>query len=142
MRIAFCCLILFLGFSCNGTLTEEQRKNFQKEKKEREIKQVKDDEVYKKAQEMGSELITFAEANGAKKASEKCSCTVKLVESGSDKMNKVEKILWEAYSSAGQSDINVQKNRTDIIIVSKPLMDESLKVWFVNLPKKQIILAL
>lgn len=134
-------LMLLILVGCGGSLSEKQRKAFKEEMKDREIKKLSEEEIYKQALDDGQSLMTQLE-NGltVEQAMKKCGCGISFIENENQDLTIIEKELFEAYQYNPKGTDNIQKE-DDWLIYSKPVVegDSLIGVWFIKFPKKGIV---
>ncbi len=134
-------LIFILFFTaCGGKLSDEDRKALREEMENREIKQVRDDEILLKAYEMASEMRTddsLIIATGS---------TRDIYDSEPDDPKLKE--LWEAYQAAFENEIlpedNIQRDYPENLIYTYPMIlsDSVFQMHVITIPRKSVILSL
>ncbi|WP_157493895.1 hypothetical protein [Fulvivirga imtechensis] len=145
MRIVVFCLILLIT-GCGGSLSDEQRKALKKEMENREIKKVSEEELFEKAYQLGREYVKQLRSTNSGAVAKKNNVRVRFADSNNAELPEKYKGIWEAYihAPAGtQLEDNVQQNG-DTLIYSVPVIEEEqLKgVWLIDIPKKNVVLAL
>ncbi len=134
-------LMLLILVGCGGSLSEKQRKAFKEEMKDREIKKLSEEEIYKQALDDGQSLMAqLVNGSTVEQAAHKCGCEISFIENENQELSKVERNLFEAYQYNPKGADNIQKE-DDWLIYSKPVLEgDSLRgVWFIKLPKKGIV---
>jgi hypothetical protein len=136
--------ILLMLVSCEGKLTDEQRKALKEEMKDREIKKVSEEQIFNKALEQGKTVM--ADLNSGKsidEATKLCACKISYIEGDNRTLSKVEKDLYDAYSYNPQETDNIQKDG-DLLIYSRPFVhgDSLSGIWFIKFEKRDIVMAL
>jgi hypothetical protein len=129
-------LILFLVFiSCNGKLTEEQKRKIREEREESQIKKISDADITEAAFAYGRTITGIIEKRDKSLNNKKLidslekAFEVEIISMKTDDstLRAVEKKVIEAYTSGGNSvtfSDNVQKMGKDSILYTKPLMRE------------------
>jgi hypothetical protein len=134
-------LIFILFFTaCGGKLSDDERKAFREEMENREIKQIRDDEILLKAYEMASEMRTndsLIEATGS---------TRDIYDAVPDDPKLKE--LWEAYQAAFENEIlpedNIQRDYPENLIYTYPMIlsDSVFQMHVITIPRKSVINSL
>lgn len=134
-------LLLSLVFSCNGSLSEEQRKALREEMEDREIKKVNENEIFRKALEIGREAATQAEVPTDLHV---FSATLR----DSLTLEETERKVLMAYAYAPDPtavEDNIQKQGLDSLIYSTYVFsqeDSVGKVLFVKMARAKVVLEL
>lgn len=131
--------IAFLGLlvlaSCNGKLSDEQKKKIREEREESKIKKISDADITEAAFAYGRKITDIIEHRDKTLSNQKLIDSLESVfhieiislQTNDSTLRAVEKQIIEAYTSGGNgvtlSD-NVQKMGKDSILYTKPLMQE------------------
>ena len=139
MQIFFC-LIILLTLGCSGSLSEDQRKAFREEMEDREIKKVNENEIFRKALEIGREMSAKDEPDNDIRI-----FSVALEDSLA--LNDIEKKVLMAYAYAPdpvQVEDNIQKQGLDSLIYSRYIMeaDSVGRILFIKMPRAKAVKAL
>mgnify|MGYP003580082105 CR=1 FL=1 len=149
--------VLMFCVSCEGKLSDEQRKQLRKAKKLQQIKVVTEAEITSAAMVQGQKILNALEKYG--KGPEKIdsiatatNATIRWLRPGTKNAKVIENQLIEAYlisAMSGGAQENVQKHGSDSLIYTKPVIDEmpdgSVQVngmWSIWLSKKEIVLSI
>jgi nitrous oxide reductase len=125
----------FVFISCNGKLTDEQKRKIREEREESQIKKISDADITEAAFEYGRTITDIIEKrdksltnkiliDSLEKAFEVEIISMKTDDST---LRAIEKKVIEAYTSDGNSATlsdNVQKVGKDSVLYTKPLMRE------------------
>lgn len=145
MRILFFCLIL-IGTGCGGSLSDEQRESFKKEMGSREIKKVSDEEIFEKAYELGKHYVKQLKGSKSASIARKHGIRVRFADSTASNLSEKHREILEAYVYAPEGtavEDNVQQNGDSLIYSSAVTEEGQLKgVWLIDIPRKNIVLAL
>jgi hypothetical protein len=150
-------LFVLILVSCNGKLTDEQKRKIREEREESQIKKISEADITEAAFHYGRTITDIIDkrdklmSNKALLDSLENAFGVEIISMQKDDptLRAVEKKVMEAYSSGGSTvplSDNVQKMGKDSILYTKPLMRElpNGSVTFTSamglrIPKKQII---
>jgi hypothetical protein len=131
--------LLFISFifliSCNGKLTDEQKRKIREEREESQIKKISDADITEAAFEYGRTITNIIEKRDKSLSNKKLidslekAFDVEIISMKTDDstLRAVEKKVIEAYTSGGNSvtlSDNVQKMGKDSVLYTKPLMRE------------------
>lgn len=145
MKYIYFLILVFTASACGGSLSEEQRKAFKNEMKDRKIKRVSDDDIYEKALEWGRLYVQNLNVSNMDSVAQANEVSIQYANQETADLSEVERKIFEAYSYATSAEIsdNVQKQGTDILYAN-PVMDSTAfqGVWFISIPKKKIVLDL
>lgn len=146
MRLILLFCTVFLFVRCGGSLSDEQRKAFKKEMEARQIKKVSEDEIFAKAFEMGRAYASHLNTGNADSIAKSNGVAITFADSLSSGLNEAQKSLLEAYKyTPNVSDLNDNvQSAGDTIIYSAPVVQNGALqgIWFIDIPKKKIVLAL
>lgn len=132
--------ILCVTLGCNGSLPEEQRKAFREEMEDREIKKVNENEIFRKALEIGREISkSEVTPDDIRLFSVTLQDTLSL--------NETEQKIVMAYAFApdpAQVEDNIQKQGMDSLIYSKYVFDQDSvgQVLFIKMARSKAVKAL
>jgi hypothetical protein len=150
-------LFVLILVSCNGKLTDEQKRKIREEREESQIKKISEADITEAAFHYGRTITDIIDkrdklmSNKALLDSLENAFGVEIISMQKDDptLRAVEKKVMEAYASGGSTialNDNVQKMGKDSILYTKPLMRElpNGSVTFTSamglrIPKKQII---
>lgn len=140
-------LWLFLVLTgCGGSLSDEQREAFREEMDNREIRKVSEEQIFDKAFELGKGYVRQLEKNKSSAVARKNAIRVRFADSTASGLPEKYKGIWEAYfhAPAGTAlEDNVQQYNDTLIYSSAVVKNGELKgVWLIDIPKKNIVLAL
>ncbi len=139
--IIYCLLLLFLGVSCETKLTDEQRKALRDEMKDREIKKIGPEKIYRKALAEGRKLVKdLKPGTDLDSVQQTCSCIISYVQSA-EALSDKQAELFEAYKYQPDAPDNIQKDGDELLIYSKPYAkaDTLQGVWMISYDKKAIV---
>lgn len=151
MKAIFSVLIFILPLliSCNASLSDEQRKALKEELDQREIKKVNENEIFRKALQIGKSVISKLDTVGIDTLETEQEVLIKVVAPVDTlALNPTEKKIFMAYQYAPDPSVvedNVQKQGLDTLIYSSVLLDngDSLQhVVLVKMARKKVVLAL
>ncbi|MEM1408208.1 MAG: hypothetical protein AAGG59_15610 [Bacteroidota bacterium] len=133
-------LIVSITAACNGSLSEDQRKAFREEMEDREIKKVNENEIFRKALEIGREIS----------AKEVAPSDVRMFSASlrdSLMLNETEQKITMAYAYAPdptQVEDNIQKQGPDSLIYSKYILDQDStgRVLFIKMARSKVVKVL
>ncbi|MEM9857655.1 MAG: hypothetical protein AAF843_09870 [Bacteroidota bacterium] len=133
-------LIIKVVVGCNASLSDDQRKAFREEMEDREIKKVNENEIFRKALEIGRDVSGKSEVDQDLRL-----FTASL--SDSLALNDIERKVLMAYIYAPdptQVEDNIQKEGLDSLIYSKYILDEDSvgRVLFVKMARAKAVKAL
>ncbi|MFM9838140.1 MAG: hypothetical protein ACKVOQ_07735 [Cyclobacteriaceae bacterium] len=129
-------LISFLVFiSCNGKLTDEQKRKIREEREESQIKKISDADITEAAFEYGRTITSIIEKHDKSLTNKilidslEKAFEVEIISMKTDDstLRAIEKKVIEAYTLGGNSAAlsdNVQKVGKDSVLYTKPLMRE------------------
>ncbi|MEO1096467.1 MAG: hypothetical protein AAFX57_01775 [Bacteroidota bacterium] len=133
-------LIVSITAGCNGSLSEDQRKAFREEMEDREIKKVNENEIFRKALEIGREI-------SAKEVAPADVRMFSVTLQDSIMLNETEQKIAMAYAYAPdptQVEDNIQKQGPDSLIYSKYILDHDStgRVLFVKMARSKAVKTL
>jgi hypothetical protein len=149
-------LILFLIFSCTGSLTDDQRKKIKEDMAIHEIKKVTEAEVTEAAIRYGQQIATVIVREDKTLSNQPFLDSISQVyqveilplQESNQKLRAVEKQILEAYT-LGQGSDNIQKMGPDSLLFTRPIMREHpdgstefIKALGIRMTKKQIVLTI
>jgi hypothetical protein len=151
-------LVLIVLVSCDGKLSDKQRKEMMEARKQHDIKIVTDAEIMEAALAHGKLVMTSIE-NTSKKSAPKTDSigmathsVIRWLAPGAKNAKFIENQLIEAYlvsAVTGGTQENIQKTETDSLIYTKPVVEEmpdgSVYVkgmWSIWFSKKQIVASI
>jgi hypothetical protein len=128
-------LSLLVFVSCNGKLTDEQKRKIREEREESQIKKISDADITEAAFEYGRTITNIIEKRDKSLSNKNLidsledAFDVEIISMKTDDstLRSVEKKVIEAYASGGSSvtlSDNVQKMGKDSVLYTKPLMRE------------------
>ena len=150
----------FLTLSCTGSLTDDQRKQLQKEMKSRAIKKISEGEIMEAAlqqsraiQKMAEEhfdvATSYPDHDLIKSFETEHNLRLKWLNENSTSFSEKEQQLFEAYmSSPVTTDVldNIQKLGQDSILYTKPIFQLTpsaeqtlLGMWSITSARKEVI---
>jgi hypothetical protein len=131
--VAFLCLLAFI--SCNGKLSDEQKRKIKEEREESKIKKISEADITAAAFAYGRKITDIIERRDKNLSDSKLidslesafSVEIIAMQTNDSTLRAIEKKIIEAYTAGGSgltlSD-NVQKMGKDSILYTKPLMRE------------------
>jgi hypothetical protein len=151
--IGFCFLVLL---SCNGKLTEEQKRKIREERKESQLKKISEVDITEAAFQSGRTITNIIEKRDIELTQptfidslEKVfSVEIISMKADDSTLRAIEKQVIEAYISGGNIDLNdnVQKVGKDSILYTKPMMRKMpdgsvvfVKALGLRMSKKEVI---
>jgi hypothetical protein len=128
-------ICLFIFVSCQGKLTEEQKRKIREEREQSQIKKISEADITEAAFAYGRTITGILEKRDKTLTNKKLidslqsTFTVEIISMRADDptLHEVEKKVIEAYASAGNGDgltDNIQKMGKDSILYTKPLIRE------------------
>ena len=152
--------VFLLIISCNGRLTDEQKKKIRNEMEEGQIKRISEAEITEAAFNYGraiSNVVESRDQNLEDKAlidslENVYGVQILSMQTGDSELREIDRKVIEAYTSGGDvgalSD-NVQKQGRDSILYTKPLMrtladgsTEFTKALGIRMPKRQVVMSI
>jgi hypothetical protein len=148
---------LFIFISCQGKLTEEQKRKIREEREESQIKRISEADITEAAFTYGRTICGIIEKRDNKLTNKKLLDSLETafgvqiiaMQTDDSTLRAVERQVIEAYTSGGSGVTltdNVQKMGKDSILYTKPLMHELAdgtlaftKALGLRIPKRQII---
>ncbi len=137
-------LILLLALtmlaSCEGKLSEDQRKALREEMNDREIKKISQEDIYKKALDEGRAVLKSINASNVDSVETVCNCIISNLQN-KEGLSEVELKLYEAYEFNPNGTDNIQKEGDQFLIYTKPeIKNDSLSaLWLIKFPKSEIV---
>lgn len=127
-------------------MPDEQRKKLKREMERREIKRVSEEEIFEKGLEMGRAMAAQLNQTTIDSIAQRNNVRIILADTLTTELPTSHQDILEAYFYAPDKlsvTDNVQ-NFGDTIIYSAPLIENGQikAVWFINIPRKKIVLAL
>lgn len=151
-------VLLLMVFSCQGKLTEEQKKEMREGMKAHEIVKISDAEITEAAYSYGRNISSIIQTSDSinlnaelARLQEQYHVEIYPLAPGDSLLMEIEQRLIEAYTSATEIDLtdNVQKVGTDSLLYTRPIMKtlEDGSVIFqyalgIRMPKKEVILSM
>jgi hypothetical protein len=150
------CLLIFLGASCGGNLSEEQRKKLLEGQKSQEIKKISEGELLQLALTEGSKIAERAKEIPVAKLdtlSQLVNARVVFMTPGNSDAAQLESRLIDAYmmglATGSALQDNIQKKGIDSLLFTRAIVekradgvDELKGMWCITLSKKQLILSM
>jgi len=141
MRFVYTLILSLAVASCGGKLSEKERQALREEMNQREIRQVRDDEIVNHALELGRELRNDSTGSTITQMGAKYHRFTD--QPDDDRLAE----LWDAYAAAWESGEdageNVQRDYPDWVIYTyAEINDMDTALIVIRIPKKSIILSL
>ncbi len=139
-------LVLVLT-GCNASLPEEQRKALREEMDQREIKKVNENEIFRKALQIGREIAGSMDSVAVSALENDQEVKIEVIDlRDSLNLNETERKILLAYAYAPDPAIvedNIQKQGIDSLIYSTFVGGDSLrKILLIKMARKKAVLAL
>jgi hypothetical protein len=133
-------IFTLIALGCSGKLSEEDRRALREEMENREIRQIRDDEILVKAYEMASEMRTDDSLRHATGSTKKVY--------DSSPVDSRLKELWDAYQAALDNELvpedNIQRDYPENLIYTYPVIisDSVFQMHVITIPRAAVVKSL
>ncbi len=125
--------LAILAVSCTGKLSDEDRKALKEEMEDREVRQIRDDEIVNKALEMGREFRKSDAANAG----------ISRITYISRPNEELRGQLWDAYEEAAKAgqplEDNIQRDYPDNLLYTYIEEDSVFSMVVITIPKSTVV---
>jgi hypothetical protein len=143
--------------ACTGTLSENQKKRIKESMEQGQIKKLTESQITEAAFAYGRSVAALVEKNDKllgnslliDSIAKANNVEIISLQSENNQLRGVEKQLLEAYLTGGSSSDNIQKEGTDSLIYTKPILREHpdgstefLKAIGIRMTRKQVVLSI
>ena len=137
-------LILLLALtmlaSCEGNLSEDQRKALNEEMEDRKIKKISQEQIYEKALDEGRRLVKSVNPFNMDSIKGACKCEISTIKT-KEGLTEIERRVYEAYEFNPSGTDNIHKEGDQFLIYTKPKTanDSLTGIWLIKFPKSEIV---
>ena len=133
MKKVIVILFTILAVSCTGKLSDEDRKALKEEMEDREVRQIRDDEIVNRALEMGREFRKADNPNAK----------ISMITYTTRPNEELRGQLWDAYEEAekaGQTlEDNIQRDYPDNLLYTYVENDSVFSMVVITIPKSAVV---